>query len=82
MNNHRFFEKLSARYYKFTYRVAAKILRPHHDIESVLQEAWLRIFKHTDKLRGEMDEGARIAYILTTVKNECKRHLEKNTRKD
>jgi RNA polymerase sigma-70 factor (ECF subfamily) len=77
MKNDGKFKDLHEKHAGFAYVKALQILKSPQDVEDVLQESWMRVYKNLDKIDPNAESRAR-AYIGRIVANECFRLLKKN----
>lgn len=60
-------EALIASYSKMVFRIAYSILRNHHDAEDAVQECFLRVWKHKDRLHQVSNEKTWLARVAWTT---------------
>ena len=62
------FAELYERYRYLMFKIAVDILHEHHLAEDALQEAFVRVAKHTECI-GQLEETATKRYLITITKN-------------
>lgn len=77
-HDHRAFEALVYRHEPMAFRICLRILGQESDANDVLQEVFLRMYRHLDKFEGKSSFKT---WLMTIVRNECFSFISRN-RKD
>lgn len=77
--NHDKFDRLYAQFYRYAYKVAFNVIHDMHQMEDIMQEVWLNIWRSVDVITD--DESAK-AWISTLAHNTAKNCLDKKIVRD
>ena len=76
---HTKFEQLYKEFYRYSYKVAFNVIHDVNQMEDVMQEAWLNIWRTIDVIT---DDSSAKAWISTLAHNTAKNILDKKIVRD